>query len=65
MACAMGGYADVDHLSSGDMDTAISIVDGVVGVAFSQASLNERKVAAKSASMRGNDCDARIGSWCC
>jgi hypothetical protein len=30
----MGGYADVDHIGEGNMDTAISIADWIAGVAL-------------------------------
>ena len=61
----MGRYPDVDHLGESDMDTAILVVGGIVGVALSQTRTYKRDVAATRASMCGDDSGDRIGSGCC
>ena len=60
----MGGYADVDYLGEGDMDTAVCAIDWHVGVALPQARNDEREVATESACLRGDDSRDSNGCWC-
>ena len=61
----MGGYADVDHLGEGDMDSSVCAIDWHVGVALPQARNDEREVATESACVRGDDRGDSNGSRYC
>ena len=61
----MGGYADVDYLGEGDMDTAVFALDWIVGVALSSACNDPREVDAESACLCIDDYSHRIGSRRC
>ena len=61
----MGGYSDVDHLGEGDMDPAICAIDWLARLALPQARNDEREVATKSASLRGDDRGDSTRSRCC